>query len=112
MTDYMQEYYRLIARQIENRKNEQFENKLAELGFSFDSETDKEAFCKTRLTEKSFENIPEYRELWLDEGSPNEKLICTYWDRVDVEINANGDQINMKVTWGEKPKNLFRYIAD
>lgn len=108
MENLMQGYYRQISRQLEERKNKEFESKLAELGFIFSDNDERNRFCSTRLSELSFEDKhPDYRELWLDHGTDNGVLICSYWDRYDIEFNASGDQINVKVTWNNPPARFI-----
>lgn len=107
MENLLQEYYRQMSKQLEGRKNEEFENKLAELGFVFNDNNERQEFCKARLSELSFEDKhPEYRELWLDHGSDTAVLICTYWDNYNIEYNASGDYINAKITWNNEPPNF------
>lgn len=107
MENLLQEYYRQMSKQLEDRKNQEFESKLAELGIFFTDNDERQQFCKTRLSELSFEGKhPDYRELWLDHESDYAVLICIYWDNYNIEYNASGDYINAKITWNNQLPNF------
>lgn len=104
MNEFMNQHYQKALAEIQSIADRHFMTKLAEAGFVFHSKQELAAFCSEHLTALAFEDKhPDYRELWLDREKPTERLICTYWDRYDIDWKFDSDNYTCTIVWGQEP---------
>lgn len=72
-----------IKELIKKREN-QILDRLAQLGHTFSNEIEKQEFAKTRLEIRTYEDRPQWRELYLDKTH----LIASWWETVDFDGNT------------------------
>lgn len=72
-----------MVAELVKRREARIIDRLAEMGFTFSSEPEKLHFAKTRLSIRTYQETPQWREMWLD----NEVFVTGWWETVSYEDN-------------------------
>lgn len=83
--DLMSNLVNSKIKELMQKREEQILARLAQLGYTFSNEVQKQEFAKTRLTIHTYSDKPKWRELYLDKTH----LIASWWETVDF----SGDTI-------------------
>lgn len=83
MTEYsiINDLIETKIRELIKKREDQILERLAQLGHTFSNEIEKEEFARKRLTMRTYEEKPEYRELYLDDTH----LIAWWWNTIDYD---------------------------
>lgn len=82
--DIMSDLIHTKIRELLKKREDQILERLAQLGHTFKNEAEKSEFAKTRLTMHTYEDKPQWRELYLDKTH----LIASWWETVDFDGNT------------------------
>jgi len=98
------ELMREMYMELTKKHDERLINALQEAGFAFDVPADLYAFIKTRCTIAHYDYKPKYCELYVDFNTPEQKLICSWWDNYKVAWHSDMvGGVKVTITFGSDP---------
>lgn len=102
---FMELYYQQIFEYINNERLKQVEERLIEIGYRFSNTVLLKQFLEEYTTIISFDEKPQYREMYLFYGTDKQMLIAIWWETVQFEHTYDEGKFgyNLKVIAGERP---------